>query len=113
MTCQRCITLRNAVSFAHMPNSVTNAIRLQRAEEVHAAKGPDELRIKWTDVPRPDLPELTRVLGSVPAHPESNSDSLYTPVHAWRVWSLVCKHYGNTLIKTMSKLYCKYSSPIC
>ena len=48
MTCQRCITLRSAVSFAHMPNSVMNAIRLQRAE-VHAAKGPDELRINWTE----------------------------------------------------------------
>ena len=46
MTCQRCVTLRSAaVSFAHMPNSVMNAIRLQRAEEVHAAKGPDELCI--------------------------------------------------------------------
>jgi hypothetical protein len=39
MTCQRCISLRSAVSFAHMPNSVMNAIRLQGAEEVHAQKG--------------------------------------------------------------------------
>jgi len=61
------------------------------------AKGPDELHIHWTDVPRPDRPELTRVVGSVLAHPESSSDSLYTPVPAWRVWSLVCKQYANTL----------------
>ena len=61
--------------------------------------------VNWTDVPRPDRPEFTRVLGSVLAHSESSSDSLHTPMHAWRVWSLVCKQYG--------KLYCKYSSPIC
>ena len=48
------ITFRRAVSLTYMANSLINAIRLQRAEEVRAAKEPGELRIAWTGVPLPD-----------------------------------------------------------
>jgi hypothetical protein len=71
------ITFRRAVSLAYMANSLINAIRLQRAEDVRTAKEPGELRIDWTGVPRLDYEKARlatqqpfRVSGFVLTNPE-------------------------------------------
>jgi hypothetical protein len=60
-----------------MANSLINAIRLQRAEDVRTAKEPGELRIDWTGVPRLDYEKARlatqqpfRVSGFVLTNPE-------------------------------------------
>ena len=75
LACQSRITFRRAVSLTYMANSLINAIRLQRAEDVRAAKDPGELRIDWTDVPRPERDRIQ--LDQRPL-----SDTLHTPVPA-------------------------------
>jgi hypothetical protein len=74
--CQSRITFRRAVSLTYMANSLINAIRLQRAEDVRAAKEPGELRIDWTDVPRPERDRVKL------ANQHPLSDTLHTPVPA-------------------------------
>ncbi len=77
LACQSRITFRRAVSLTYMANSLINAIRLQRAEDVRTAKDDaDELRIDWTGVP---CPEHDRV--DLPKH-QPLSDTLHTPVPA-------------------------------
>ena len=75
LACQSRITFRRAVSLTYMANSLINAIRLQRAEDARAAKDPGELRIDWTDVPRPERDRIK--LDQRPL-----SDTLHTPVPA-------------------------------
>ena len=75
LACQSRITFRRAVSLTYMANSLINAIRLQHAEEARAAKDDDELRIDWTDVPRPASDRIN--LNQQPL-----SDTLHTPVPA-------------------------------
>ena len=58
-----------------MANSLINAIRLQRAEDVRTDKEPGELRIDWTDVPRPENDRIK--LDQRPL-----SDTLQAPVPA-------------------------------
>ena len=72
LACHGRITFRRAVSLTYMANSLINAIRLQRAEDVRAAKEPGELRIDWTDVPRPERDRIK--LDQRPL-----SDALHTP----------------------------------
>jgi hypothetical protein len=76
LACQNRITFRRAVSLTYMTNSLINAIRLQRAEDVRAAKEPGELRIDWTDVPRPERDRVKL------ANQHPLSDTLHTPVPA-------------------------------
>jgi hypothetical protein len=76
LACQSRITFRRAVSLTYMANSLINAIRLQRAEDVRAAKDPGELRIDWTDVPRPEHDRIQL------AQQQPASDTLHTPVPA-------------------------------
>jgi hypothetical protein len=102
LACQGRITFCRAVSLSYMANALINAIRLQRADDVHTAKEAGELRIDWTGVPRPDYekaslatqqplrvagfvltnPEIERVSGSVLVDPEASSDTLQTLVPA-------------------------------
>ena len=59
-----------------MANSLVNALRLQRAEEVRAAKDdPGSFQIDWTDVPRPDRSAQRDLNQQQPL-----SDTLHTPV---------------------------------
>jgi hypothetical protein len=76
LACQNRITFRRAVSLTYMANSLINAIRLQRAEDVRTAKDPQNFVIDWTDVPRPNR-EKARLTTQ-----QSLSDTLHTPVPA-------------------------------
>ncbi len=90
LACRGRITFRRAVSLTYMANSLINAIRLQRAEEVRSAKDdPSQFQFDLTGFPRPDRSgqrdlnqQPLRVSGSVLADPEVKTDTLHVPVPA-------------------------------
>ncbi|HEY6128615.1 MAG TPA: hypothetical protein VIW23_10575 [Candidatus Acidoferrum sp.] len=84
LACQGRITFRRAVSLTYMANSLINAIRLQRAEDVRIAKEPGELEIDWTGIPRPDYGKarLANLGTPIPPDAEVSSNTLHTPAPA-------------------------------
>ena len=109
LACQNRITFRRAVSLTYMANSLINAIRLQRAEDLRATKEPGELQIDWTDVLRPDY-DKARLARQQPL-----SDTLHTRSRLIRGFGVEWPGFGVLgLVLTSPKLQKSYlQTPRC
>src|SRR5258708_10352292 len=54
LTCQNRISLSRATALTFIANSLLTSFRLLNTEDRIAVKDPENLRIDWTGVPRPD-----------------------------------------------------------
>jgi hypothetical protein len=64
LACQNRISLRRATALTFIANSLLTSFRLLNAEDRIAAKDPENLRIDWTCVPRPDRDRHSSALNS-------------------------------------------------